>query len=185
MPRYWKGLKDSTEKALKKAGSLRVCLSRFVGSLSHFPLLPVSRGSFLMGSHTDCACPTSGNSKNLRRFARDLAGSFLWVVFCVKLQNCTDAKQTVTVMPFNSLTRNLKTEQFCYSSGITGSPRESSLLPLSIFVKVNSAGEIYYEFYTVWYICKNFNYQSSTPAWLIAKGKNSYSAKTQQNITWT
>ena len=102
-----------------------------MGSLSHFPLLPVS----LMGSHTDCACPTSGNSKNLRRFARDLAGSFLWVVFCVKLQNCTDAKQTL--MPFfYQKSLGLKTEQFCYSSGITGSPSESSLLHCS-FVKVN------------------------------------------------
>ena len=84
--------------------------------------------------------------ESLQVCARSLQG-VSWVVFCVKLQNCTDAKQTVTVMPFNSLTRNR------LNSSVTEWDHRFSkrvfTATLSIFVKVNSAGEIYYEFYTV------------------------------------
>ena len=51
---------------------------KFTGFSSHFLLLAVSRGNFLVRSRTNRTHSSSGNSKDLHRFKRDLAGSFSW-----------------------------------------------------------------------------------------------------------
>ena len=111
---------------------------------------------------------------NYKRENELKSSNFLLICNCFAACVLCFAKQTI--MPSNSSTRNLKTKQFCRSSGITGSPGQSSLLHYYLWRLTLFNGRLSAEIYFVIHF-EQLSYQTPIPVWFVdCEGKISYSA---------